>query len=212
MIYLPDGKMKSREGNVVDADTLADQIQQQAYQTVQERYPDMQKQELHARAESIAMAAIKFYILQYDSNKDITFDPKESLRFDGETGPYVQYTVARAASLLDDEKAQEHIHQESVLTPPSTLTDQERQAMKEVYKHLSRYPDIVQKAAYEYNPSHIPHYLIDLCHSFNSLYQRHKIFQGETERVAYYLQCVQMVYQVLAHGLQLLGIHAPRSM
>jgi arginyl-tRNA synthetase len=101
MISLPDGKMKSREGNVVDADDLADSMHAQSYETLKERHTDLSENALHTRAEQIAMAAIKFFILKYDAKKDFVFDREESLRFDGESGPYIQYTVARCNSILE---------------------------------------------------------------------------------------------------------------
>lgn len=101
MVSLPDGKMKSREGNVVDADTMADEMHTKAKELLQQRYPELSEQELRDRAEQIALAAIKFFILKYDAKKDFVFDRELSLRFDGESGPYVQYTYARAWSLLE---------------------------------------------------------------------------------------------------------------
>lgn len=99
MISLPDGKMKSREGNTVDADTLADDMHKQSYTLLHERYTDLREDELHTKAEQVAMAAIKFFILLYDSKKDFVFDREASLRFDGESGPYLQYTYARIESI-----------------------------------------------------------------------------------------------------------------
>lgn len=100
MISLPDGKMKSREGNVVDADTLADEMQTQSASLLRERYADLSQDEIDRRAESIAMSAIKFFILKYEASKNFVFDKNTSLSFDGETGPYIQYTYARCASML----------------------------------------------------------------------------------------------------------------
>jgi len=101
MVSLPDGKMKSREGNVVDADTLADEMHTKSQELLIQRYPDLSPEELHQRAEQIAMAAIKFFVLKYDAKKDFIFDREQSLRFDGESGPYVQYTHARCCSILE---------------------------------------------------------------------------------------------------------------
>lgn len=103
MISLPDGKMKSREGNVVDADTLIDEIQDISLNQLKQRYPDEDHTNL---AEQIAFAAIKFFVLKYDAKKDFVFDRKESLSFDGESGPYIQYTYARCRSILAKAKEQ----------------------------------------------------------------------------------------------------------
>jgi arginyl-tRNA synthetase len=100
MISLPSGKMKSREGTVVDADTLADDMHLEAKDLLFQRYPELSQDELEKRAEVIAMSAIKFFILKYETEKDFVFDPAESLSFEGETGPYLQYSYARISSVL----------------------------------------------------------------------------------------------------------------
>lgn len=100
MISLPDGKMKSRQGNTVDADSLADQMHAYASTMIEERYPELSSVEKEKRAEAIAMAAIKFFVLKYDASKDFVFDREHSLSFEGETGPYIQYASARCATLL----------------------------------------------------------------------------------------------------------------
>ena len=100
MIELPDGKMKSRTGNVVDADWLADEMFAKCVELVHKRHPDLKEIELHHRAETIAMSAIKMFILKYDAKKNFVFDRETSLAFDGETGPYVLYTYARAKTIL----------------------------------------------------------------------------------------------------------------
>jgi arginyl-tRNA synthetase len=100
MIALPDGKMKSRTGNVVDADDLAADIQQEAAQVLRDRSPDLSDVHIDQKAEKIAMAAIKFFMLKYDVAKDFVFDPTQSLSFDGETGPYMLYSYARCAQIV----------------------------------------------------------------------------------------------------------------
>jgi len=100
MIALPDGKMKSRTGNVVDADNLADDMTAQCVDLLVERYPELDMSEVERRAEIIAMAAIKMFVLKYDASKNFVFDKESSLAFDGETGPYVLYTYARAKTIL----------------------------------------------------------------------------------------------------------------
>lgn len=92
--------MKSREGNVVDADNLIDDMHTQSYDILKERYPDLDDTTLRQKAEAIAMSAVKFFVLKYDATKDFVFDRETSLRFDGETGPYIQYTYARCASII----------------------------------------------------------------------------------------------------------------
>ena len=100
MIALPDGKMKSRKGNVVDADNLADDMTAVCVDLLVERYPELDAEEVNHRAQVIAMAAIKMFVLKYDAAKNFVFDKENSLAFDGETGPYVLYSYARAKTIL----------------------------------------------------------------------------------------------------------------
>jgi len=104
MIELPDGKMKSRTGNVVDADMLADSMHDKCVELIIERHPDLDSTEIDRRAEIIAMAAIKMFILKYDASKNFVFDRETSLAFDGETGPYVLYAYVRANTILTKAK------------------------------------------------------------------------------------------------------------
>ena len=200
MIYLPEGKMKSREGTVVDADNLAQDMHNTAKKEILKRYPDLDPNEVESRAESIGMGAIKFFILKYDSMKDFVFDPKESLSFDGETGPYVQYTHARCASVLKKHgKLEENID----FSKLDTAED------KKVLKLLKNFPETIKKAAFEYKPSLITRLLLDLCQSFNEYYHKHHILNDEDkETTAARVLLVNGVKQVLATGLNLLGIDA----
>jgi len=100
MIELPNGKMKSRTGNVIDADNLIDELHQTSFEEIKKRYPDLDESEAHTRAEKIAFGAINFFMLKIDPAKGFVFDPAESLSFEGETGPYVQYTYARSGAIL----------------------------------------------------------------------------------------------------------------
>jgi arginyl-tRNA synthetase len=104
MIELPNGKMKSRTGNVIDADNLIDELHQTSYEEIKKRYPDLDDNQAHERAEKIAFGAINFFMLKIDPAKGFVFDPAESLSFEGETGPYIQYTYARSGAILNKAK------------------------------------------------------------------------------------------------------------
>jgi arginyl-tRNA synthetase len=196
--------MKSREGTVVDADNLADDMHNSAKEEITSRYPELSEKESDDRAESIGMGAIKFYILCYDPMKDFVFNPKESISFEGETGPYVQYSHARAASIL------KKYGQAVTETVNYTLlnTDEE----KAVIRLLEDFPSSVEKSAAEYRPSLITRHLLDLSQAFNEYYHKHKIIQEDKELEKARILLVSCVKQVIEIGLNLLGIDAPDVM
>ena len=203
MVELPEGKMKSREGNVMDTDQLIQKTRELAKDAVKERFSELNDDEVNSRAELIAQGAIRFFFLKFDPVKNFVFDPKASLSFEGETGPYVQYTHARIASILRKSE-----------TKPSkdgfeTLNEPEE---KEVAKLLSTFPDIIGEATEKLKPNLVCNYLLALCQSFNSYYSKHKIIQEdkalETDRLA----LISAVNKVIKEGLLLLGIQAPERM
>ena len=204
MIELPDGKMKSREWKVVDADTLADELHQQAKDIILQRNPE--EDDVSAKAESIAMAAIKFYVLFFDAKNNFVFDPKKSISFEGETGPYIQYTHARCCSIL-----KKH-------TPKSTLAKRDftwlqTEEEKALLIHLASFPETVQKAVDDYKPSLIARYTIDLATLFNKYYHHHKIILEDDDILTdarYGL--TQSVQHILKTGLAICGIVAPQKM
>ncbi|MBN2368302.1 arginine--tRNA ligase [Candidatus Woesearchaeota archaeon] len=204
MVYLPEGKMKSREGNVVDADNLADEMHEAAKKEIQERHKSISKKELERRAESIGMAAVKFFILKYDPMKDFVFNPKESLSFEGETGPYVQYTHARACSIL-----KKHKKKVSDEVEFSLLNSDEDKA---ILRLLEDFPKTAEAAANEYKPSLITRHLLDLSQAFNEYYHKHKIVQKDKNLEKARILLVDCVRQVIETGLRLLGIEAPEEM
>jgi arginyl-tRNA synthetase len=173
MIRLPDGKMKSREGNVVDADTLADSMHAQAYDVLHERYPELSDTYLHSRAEAIAMWAISFFMLKYEAAKDFVFDVHSSLSFEWETGPYIQYTAARCAALLRSER--KHPQYSWVQERSALFNGWESDKERAVLVELSRFEDVVVDAARTYDPSYVARYMLDLAHVFNSYYHDTRI-------------------------------------
>lgn len=204
MVYLPEGKMKSREGTVVDADNMADDMKKAALLEIEKRYPELDKEEAEKRAEMIGMSAIKFFILKFDSLKDFIYNPKESLSFDGETGPYVQYTHARCASIL------RKYSDEVISDIDYSLLDTEED--KKIMKLLEEFPKCIENAALEYKPSIITRNLLDLSQAFNEYYHKHKIIQEDKDLERARLLLVASVKQILKNGLALLGISAPEEM
>lgn len=199
MIALPGGKMKSREGKVVDADDIVQEIQELAYEEVDKRYSELSESEKKKRAKIIGMAALRFFILKISPKTDFVFNPEESISFEGETGPYVQYVYARIQSIID--KSQESVSDD--ITPHHYNHENEQALIKE----LNYFPEIVSEAADNYDIHLIPQYLLNLCQTFNSFYTSCPVIQEnkELERARLFLiKCVQLV---IKKGLNILDIH-----
>ena len=201
MIDLPEGKIKSREGTTVDADNLVEEVVSLAKQEIEKRYDSLDKKEIADRAKKIAMAAILFFILKYDPKKDFTYNPAESLSFEGETGPYCQYVYARIQSIIrkSNVKAKENI---------SFLGEEEKQ----ILKLLSDYPAIVKKVSESYKLSLIARYVLELCQEFNNYYSKTKIIQKDKELESARLYFIEAIAQVVANSLGLLGIEVLNEM
>ncbi len=205
MVDLPEGKMKSREGTVVDADDLMQEMTDTARSISQE----LGKLEAYANAEKeklyriIGMGALKYYILKVDPKKRILFDPKESIDFNGNTGPFIQYTYARIQSLLRradfdySQKVNVSIHPKE----------------REVIKQLQDFPEVIQNAAKNHSPALIANYVYDLVKAFNSFYQSVSIFvaTNEDEKI-FRIQLSQKVGAVIQSAFRLLGIEMPERM
>jgi arginyl-tRNA synthetase len=204
MVELPEGKMKSREGIVVDTDNLLNEVTELAKNEVLARYDDLTDSEVAKRADIIGKGALRFFILKFDALKNFIFNPKESLSFEGETGPYVQYTHARIASILRKGKVK------SVSNVDYKALDGD--ADKYVAQILSEYPDVVKKAALDLKPNLICHYLIKLCKAFNSYYVNNPILKSDDNVRNARLALVIAIKQVIQSGLELIGIDAPDRM
>ena len=206
MVDLPQGKMKSREGTVVDADDLMTEMQQTA-QTIAEdlgKLDDLSVEEKASLYRTIGMGALKYFILKVDPKKRILFDPESSVDFAGNTGPFIQYTYARIQSIL---RKADHIQDELKLD----LDIDPRE--KEIIKHLMLYPTVIQQAAKAYSPAIVANYSYDLVKLFNSFYQNLSIL-GETEDAVKTMRVVlsSEVASVLHDSLGLLGIQVPDRM
>ncbi len=204
MINLPEGKMKSREGKVVDADDIIEEMINLAYQEVNKRYPNLDEEEKKRRAKIIGMGALKFFILKFNPKSDFVFNPEESISFEGETGPYVQYCYARIQSIIT--KSEQPI---SLEVNYDLLTDEKELTL---IKYLNYFPEIVKQTVDTYNLHLIPQYLLNLCQKFNSFYSSCQVISEnkELERARLLLiKCVQIVIKV---GLNLLDIETLEEM
>lgn len=205
MVDLPTGKMKSREGTVVDADDLMKEMVDSAREISQELgklegYSEEQKEELY---NIIGMGALKYFILKVDPKKRILFDPKESIDFNGNTGPFIQYTYARIQSIL--RKADfEYSEQQDVEISEKELS---------VIKCLQQYPETVQLAAKNHSPALIANYTYDLVKEYNSFYQSSYILGCEDEAVKIFrTQLSKKVGETIKSAFNLLGIEVPERM
>lgn len=202
MVELPEGKMKSREGNVVDTDDVLDDMYKLSREEVEKRYHNLDKEEIDRRAKIISNGAVRFFFLKNDALKNFVFNPKESLSFEGETGPYVQYTHARICSILRKENFSEEVDFEKL------QEDEEKQIVKEI----GAFPEIILRSAKELKPNYIAHQLLALSQAFNSYYVKHKIIQEDKELQNARLWLINNVRETLVKGLYLLGIEAPEEM
>ncbi|MCP4296602.1 MAG: arginine--tRNA ligase [Proteobacteria bacterium] len=205
MITLPEGKMKSREGTVIDLDDLLNEMKALAMEEYQARnqIEDPQKQE--ATTEAIGQAAIKYFILKTNALKEIQFNPKESLSFDGSTGPYLQYTHARMSSLL--RKGQTDLR--SYEWPLHEWNEEEGSLLVS----LSRFPDAIRTGAVDRNPAILCAFLYDLCRQYNKFYYECPILSVEQPDTRQARLCLtEAVRKVLKKGLDILGITALERM
>ncbi len=205
MVNLPSGKLKSREGKVVDADDIIKELEDLATEEIKKRNKKINEKELAARSRAIGLAAIKFHMLKVAVHKDIMFDPKKSISFEGETGPYIQYTYARAKSILA--KAGKMKIKKSGF---ERLIGPEEQKL---LKLLANYPDAVKKSFKQLSPHIICQSMIEIAEAFNTFYQKHKVLKAGSEEIKIErISLVQATAQVLKNGLELLDIEAIEKM
>ncbi|MCF7907226.1 arginine--tRNA ligase [Patescibacteria group bacterium] len=201
LVFLPEGKMKSREGEVVDIDELVKKMEQMAKVEVFKRSPNLSPLEVSTRAQIIAQAALRFFFLKFRPDQKVNFSPEDSLSFEGDTGPYLQYTYARIQSILT-KNSKEKKEKEQEINFSLLGTDTEIN----LAQFLSFFPEIIKRASQERNPSLLAHYLLKLGHQFNEFYHQSNILKSQPDLKAARLQFLLCVAQVLENGLKLLGI------
>ncbi|MFT6065472.1 MAG: arginyl-tRNA synthetase [Polaribacter sp.] len=205
MVDLPSGKMKSREGTVVDADDLMIEMTSTAEEISEELgkldgYSDVEKQDLHKK---IGLGALKYFVLKVDPKKRILFDPKSSVDFQGNTGPFIQYTYARIQSII---RKADFDYSKAVIIE---LHEKE----KELLKQLELFPEIIQHSAANYSPALIANYTYDLVKEFNSFYQNVSILGEEDKnKKTFRVQLAKKVADTIKLTFSLLGIEVPERM
>ena len=207
MVELPNGKMKSREGTVVDADDLMELMVEDAYKTSMElgKFDDMTEDERREIARIVGMGALKYFILKVDARKNMLFNPEESIDFNGNTGPFIQYTYARIRSILRKAEGQ-NISLTSNLSP---LTSKEI----ELIQKMSEYGATVEQAGKDYSPSGIANYCYELTKVFNQFYHDYSILNEPDENIkAMRLVIARNVAKIIKNGMSLLGIEVPERM
>jgi arginyl-tRNA synthetase len=211
MVELPSGRMKSREGTVVDADDMIDEMIAMAQQQTEEAgktegFTEDERKELY---ETIGLGALKFYLLRVDPKKKMIFDPKESIDLHGFTATYIQFAHARICSVL----RKEGLDKDNATFPGFKLTETLAPAEKALILWLEHYADVMQTAAEEYNPSLLCNYTFQLAQQLHSFYDVHSISKAENEeKKQLRLMIIIMVARVMRHAMGTMGIRLPEKM
>ena len=210
MVELPSGKMKSREGTVVDADDLIAGMVEVARKMGQElgKLEDVTDEEAGKTYKMIALGALKYFILKVDPRKNMTFNPEESIDFNGNTGPFIQYTHARIMSVL--RKARENQISLSTTFPPGMTLEAKE---KELLKTISEYPGVVTEAAASYSPALLANYCYEIAREFNQFYHDHSILnEPDPDKTNFRLVLSECVVKIMKSGMGMLGIGMPDRM
>ena len=210
MVELPNGKMKSREGTVVDADDLVAEMVRQARETADEagKFDDMSEEEKNEVARIVGMGALKYFLLKVDARKNMLFNPAESIDFNGNTGPFIQYTYARIRSIL--RKAAD-----SGIRLPETLPADVELSRKEeeIVQHLADFAAVVRQAGADYSPSAVANYCYALVKEYNQFYHDFSVLREEDEKKKIFrLVLSANVAKIVRLGMGLLGIEMPERM
>ena len=208
MVELPNGKMKSREGTVVDADDLMELMVEDAYKTSMElgKFDDMTEEERREIARIVGMGALKYFILKVDARKNMLFNPEESIDFNGNTGPFIQYTYARIRSIL---------RKAASLTSTTSLASTTSLSEKEIelIQKMSEFGAAVEQAGKDYSPSGIANYCYELTKVFNQFYHDFSILnESDEQKKAVRLMLAKNVAKIIKSGMALLGIEVPERM
>jgi arginyl-tRNA synthetase len=205
MVDLPSGKMKSREGTVVDADDIMEDMYQSAKNIAKElgKIDNISEDEAKDLYETVGMGALKYFMLKVDPKKRMLFDPKESIDFNGHTAPFIQYTYARIKSILrkntNDIKIIEDIE----------ITDKER----ELIKLLLGFPKLIQDSANSFSPALVANYIYDLVKEYNSYYQSTSVLGAESDTlISFRVALSKKTSEIIKTGMSLLGIQVPERM
>ncbi|MBQ0090198.1 MAG: arginine--tRNA ligase [Prevotellaceae bacterium] len=210
MVELPNGKMKSREGTVVDADDLMVAMIETALQTSEElgKFADMTEEEKREIARIVGLGALKYFLLKVDPRKNMMFNPEESIDFNGNTGPFIQYTYARIRSVLRKAQA------EGIVIPEEINNKIElNQKEQDLIQHMADFPAIVKQAAAEFSPSLIANYCYDLVKEYNQFYHDYSILKENNQDIKVFrLVLSQNIAKVIKQAMTLLGIEVPERM
>jgi arginyl-tRNA synthetase len=208
MVELPEGKMKSREGTVVDADDLMDGMVATAKETTEElgKVEGFTQEELETLYQTIGMGALKYFILKVDPKKKMLFDPKESIDFNGHTGPFIQYTHARIKSIL---KKFEGKANEIVIANDIILHDKEKELIKLQYD----FPKILEESSNTYNPAVVANYIYELTKLFNQFYNECPVLKEENNTIKEFrISLIDKTSEIIKNGMLCLGIDVPERM
>ena len=214
MVELPEGKMKSREGTVVDADDLIEKMYQTAKETSLElgKLGGIPEQEQERLFEMIGLGALKYFILKVDPKKTMLFDPKESIDFNGNTGPFIQYKHARIKSILRKAKESGVIAGEESLSVPENFSELLPKEV-EIIKLLNSYPVRIKEAGDAHSPALVANFIYDLAKEFNQYYQSVSILkESDSQRLLFRLAMLKEIAFVLRKGMLILGIELPERM
>ncbi len=204
MVELPEGKMKSREGTVVDADDLIQQMVDSARETSADRFADMPEEEAAEVARMVGLGALKYFLLKVDPKKNMLFNPKESIDFNGNTGPFLQYTYARIQSVI---RRAGGIDMSA--TPQTTPNEKESTLIQKV----ADFPSVVKEAGRTYSPALIANYCYDLAKEYNQFYHDYSILkEGDEAKRTFRLLLSAVVARTLKSGVSLLGMEMPERM
>ncbi len=210
MVELPNGKMKSREGTVVDADELVAEMIAQARRTVDEagKFEDMSEDEKQEVARIVGMGALKYFLLKVDARKNMLFNPEESIDFNGNTGPFIQYTYARIRSILR-KAADQGLDYSNLGNGVTELSRKE----EELVQHVADFAAVVRQAGQDYSPSAIANYCYDLVKEYNQFYHDFSVLREKNEALRNFrLVLSANVAKVVREGMNLLGIEMPERM